>query len=167
MSYNNFFTEPDFNTCYYLKFIDKFFEKKDVLKKSEKFKQMYAELLDQKDGNILAAENSQFNDGGHLFMFLFCDKIKSKKICSQLDEIGLVDFYRDVTDDLITGELDSDEDFKKIYFRFPEPDYRDSSHLFDRFLLKNRTIGHVMNRINKLGRENLWDIDRKILLRKS
>jgi hypothetical protein len=137
----------------------------------EKFKQISVNVLDieNQDDKIIAVENSEYNGSGYEFMFLFFDEFKTKKFCQQLDEIGALDFYKDITNQLITGAYDSNQDFKKAYFGFAEQLYSEYEfrHLFDFFFLKNRTIDHVMDRVNSLGMENIWDIDREILKRAS
>jgi hypothetical protein len=150
-----------FNTCYHLKL------KRLLEGDFEELKQIIINVLDQEnqDDKIMAVENSEYNGSGYEFMFLFFDEFKTKKFCQQLDEIGVLYFYKDVTNDLITGAYDSNEDFQKAYFGFAEQKFVDQEfrHLFDFFLMKNRTIDHVMDRIKALGMENIWDIDREIL----
>jgi hypothetical protein len=55
--------------------------------------------------------------------------------------------------------------FKKPIFGFSEQKFNNEEfrYLFDFFLIKNRTIDHVMDRINALGIDNIWEIDREIL----
>lgn len=102
-------------------------------------------------------------------MFLFFEESKTLQYINELKRINAIEFYQDVTDDLISGRLDENEDFRNAYFGFldQKPDkYEEGefTHLFNFFLLKNRTVDHVMDRINTLGIENIWEIDRKILL---
>jgi hypothetical protein len=133
----------------------------------EKFKQISVNVLDieNQDDKIMAVENSEYNGSGYEFMFLFFDEFKTKKFCQQLDEIGALYFYKDITNQLITGDYDSNEDFQKAYFGFSKQKFNNEEfrYLFDFFLIKNRTIDHVMDRINALGIDNIWEIDREIL----
>jgi hypothetical protein len=133
----------------------------------EKFKQISVNVLDieNQDDKIIAVENSEYNGSGYEFMFLFFDEFKTKKFCQQLDEIGALYFYKDITNQLITGDYDSNEDFQKAYFGFSEQKFNNEEfrYLFDFFLLKNRTVDHVIDRINALGIDNIWEIDREIL----
>jgi hypothetical protein len=137
----------------------------------EKFKQISLSVLDFESGDskLIVVENSEYNAKGYEFMFLFFDEIKIKTFCQQLDEIDVLCFCENVTDDMITGAYDSNQDFKKAYFGFAGELYSEYEfrHLFDFFFLKNRTIDHVMDRVNSLGMENIWDIDREILKRAS
>ena len=136
----------------------------------EQFKWISVQVLDaeRNDDQMVVVENQHRGDGGYEYMFLFFEESKTLQYISELKRINAIEFYQDVTDELICGRLDENEDFRKAYFGFVDqkPDkYEEGefTHLFNFFLLKNRTVDHVMDRINTLGIENIWEIDREIL----
>lgn len=153
-----------FNTCYYIRL-------KNVSEEIfEQFKLISVKVLDMErnDDKLLVVENQFFKGGGYEFMFLFFEENKSMLYIAELERIGAIDFYHNVTDDLITGCLDENKDFRIAYFGFPDEQkeknaLNDCAYLFDTFILKHRTIDHVMDRINALGINNIWEIDREIL----
>lgn len=153
-----------FNSCYYIRL------RKMDEETIEKFKFISVEMLEanKKEDKFIAIENEDYFGNGYEFMYLFFEEGKTLNYISELALINAIEFYENVTDDLINGKLDQNEDFKKIYFGFPEQqkDKKSKSefaYLFDFFLLKNRTIDHVIDRISTLGIDNIWDIDREIL----
>lgn len=155
-----------YNSCYYarLNMMDK-----EVL---EQFKIISVQVLDteRNDHKMLAIENKLYEGGVYEYMFLFFEEAKTLNYIAELERIGAVDLYENVTEHLIDGRLEQNEDFRNVYFGFHKQssesnDKSDFTHLFDFFLLKNRTIEHIMDRINKLGMDNIWDIDKEILKR--
>lgn len=136
----------------------------------EQFKMVTVQALDMErnDDKMLIVENELYKGGGYEFIFLFYEEDKSTSYINELERIGAIDFYHNVTDDLITGSLDENKDFRIAYFGFPDEQedknaLNDFAYLFDFFLLKHRTLDHVMDRINSLGIDNIWEIDREIL----
>lgn len=154
-----------YNICYYIRF-------KNISEETfEEFKIISAQVLDveRNDDQMVVVENQYRGDSGYEYMFLFFEKSKTLNYITELERIDAIDFYNDVTYDLISGRLDGNEDFIKAYFGFSKSNAEKNNrseytHLFNFFLLKNRTVDHVMDRINTLGIENIWEIDREILL---
>ncbi|GGE15528.1 hypothetical protein [Psychroflexus salis] len=153
-----------YNSCFYIRL-------NNISKKVfEQFKLISIQVLDaeRNDDKMIVVENQYREEGGYEYMYLFFEESKSLSYIYELELIGAIDFYEDVTVDLISGRLDNNEDFRQAYFGNldPNPNITKESeftHLFNFFLLKNRTQDHVMDRIISLGIDNIWEIDREIL----
>jgi hypothetical protein len=110
------------------------------------------------------------------FMFLFVEEYKVKALLGYLTENDLVTSYREVSNDIINGDIYDNEDFKSLYFTDKETIERFKSELgddfvyetqfkrvFDNFILKNVTPDNILDKINEKGIEYLTDIDKEIL----
>lgn len=151
-----------YNSCYYVRFnmmSEEIFEQCKIISNK---------VLDaEKDENkMLVVQNQFYEGGGYEYMFLFFEESKTLNYINELDSVGAIDFYKNVTEHLIDGHLEQNDDFRNVYFGFSEQGKDKKSEfadLFDFFLLKNRTVDHVIDRISKLGIDNIWDIDKEIL----
>lgn len=153
-----------FNICYYLRFC------KLTTETSQKVEEIFTKNLDieNNEAKLVAVENETYDGTGYEFLFLFFEISKIQYLISEFQRIGVLERYRDVTNVLINGDIEACSDYQKIYYGFPqELDNKTQkntfAHLFDFFIEKNRTVDDVMDRINKLGIDNILEIDHKIL----
>lgn len=138
----------------------------------------YFELGDEKyiaigEGNKCGEGTNEIDDG---FFYFFLEDYKVNKTLNYLLKHDVVETHKDVTDDIISGDIYDDEDFKSLYFpdsetvkKFKsmfgddyvyEPEFKKA---FDNFILKNVSPDNVLDKINKRGIDSLTDIDKQIL----
>lgn len=161
-------------TSYYIRLKDeKSISPSDLEKTFAGFEDLCAKILDEEDAKFLVAENSKYDGSGYDFLYLFFEDYKIKAILDYLTENGVVDSHKDVTSDIISGDIYDIEDFKKVYYGFDESiklhkdnglDYRpEFKSKFDNFIVKNVTPDNILDKINEKGIDYLTDIDKEIL----
>ena len=161
-------------TAYYIQFKDESSISPGKLEKVfTGFEDLCVKILDEDDSKFIASQNSKYDGSGYDFLYLFFEDYKIKSIIDYLVDNGVVDSHKDVTSDIITGDIYDIEDFKKVYYGFDEsiklfedkglkyvPEFKKT---FDEFILKNVTTDNILDKINEKGIEYLTDIDKEIL----
>lgn len=120
------------------------------------------DVLDVFQKNFEPGDEKYVAFGEDDFMYLFVEDYKVKSVLNYLLENDLVVSHRDVTDEIISGEIYDDVDFKSIYETTDEYELQ-FKKVFDTFILKNVSPDNVLDKINEKGIESLTDVDKEIL----
>lgn len=132
--------------------------------------EVFTKYFEPEDENYIAIGD---NDD---FMFLFVEDYKVKALFNYLTDNDLVISCKEISNDIINGDIYDNEDFKSVYYanqetieKFKsefgddfvyEPEFK---KVFDNFIVKNVTPDNILDKINEKGIESLTDIDKEIL----
>jgi hypothetical protein len=90
-------------------------------------------------------------------MFLLFEETKSKQVINFFDKLGVLDQYKDVTNDIHTSKIFDNKDFNSVYSS------KEFKHIFDEFIYKNLSVDDILDKINERGINSLTKIDKEIL----
>lgn len=91
-------------------------------------------------------------------IFLFVEEYKIKLLLSWLEKKDLILSYKDISNDIINGDIYDSEEFNHSYNNDEE-----FKKVFDKFILENVDVDNILDKINRKGIECLTEIDRIIL----
>ena len=110
------------------------------------------EILDPEDEKLIAIQDWYGKD----VMFTFISDYKASRLVEHFKKFGVLDMYRNVTDDILLAREKS-KDFEKI---FEDKSYR---NLLNNFLKANLTSDMILDKISEQGISSITELDKSIL----
>lgn len=119
-----------------------------------KLEKIFANNLNQKDDELIFFVDSK--KANNIFYTLWTTR-KVEKIVQELQILGVVFLYKDITEQVLIGTQFNDIEFSKIFSNMKNKKQLDS------FLKSNLTKDDVLDKINIQGIEALTEIDKEVL----
>lgn len=108
-------------------------------------------IFDENDDKFIAVEEINGAD----VLFLFVEQNKIDALITLFNEHGMIDFVKEITQDVLMGDLDSE--FIKVMMS------DEFKSMFDTFILKNLDSDMVLDKIITKGMESLTENDKIVL----
>jgi len=121
------------------------------------FVKFASSILEPEDYKYIVIDSENHDGSGYGFMFLLFEETKSKQVINFFDKLGVLDQYKDVTNDIHTSKIFDNKDFNSVYSS------KEFKHIFDEFIYKNLSVDDILDKINERGINSLTKIDKEIL----